>query len=328
MCNVRTWSWSLSVTITIGHYLLLIESITCGAKYRKVFPETIIIIIVSSSCMFYFPLRRLHSHWQRSILVVNTSFKPYIDGLNARKWICAKIECVLRLRLPVKRTETNGDDETSRKKRREKPFQIVAFAINNCHFTDSPTPSIYLSTTYTTPYLYCRSFNKNKNDTTSTEWIRTNERKKMANSEDFFLFASNLVTWSPYCCVSFGRRWRASTLHGEFSHSGFTARKVKPFRCHYVDINILITNFPFCLGAPSMAATIVYLRMRRRTNNKNKIEKVIFSLAHSHFLVRNVSFSFLLLLLLVCHHRRHKNCPRHLSLGEKQCAHLMWTGVL
>lgn len=140
--------------------------------------------------------------------------------------------------------------ETTRQKKRK----TILFAINNCHFTDSPTPSIYLSTTYTTPYLYCRSFNKNKNDTSSTEWIRSRTKQnetneKMANSEDFFLFASDLVTWCPYCCVSFGRRRRANTLHGKFSHSGFTAGKVKPFRCHYVDINILITNFPFCLCA-------------------------------------------------------------------------------
>lgn len=109
-------------------------------------------------------------------------------------------------------TGTKREEEDTRT-----PFQI---AINNYHFTDSPTPSIYLSTTYTTPYLYCRSFNKNKNDRTTTtsthppnqfEPKRKETTKKSGQFRRFLFIFLDLVTWSSFSIHSIWR-WLAYTM--------------------------------------------------------------------------------------------------------------------
>lgn len=61
-------------------------------------------------------------------------------------------------------------------------------------------------------------------------------------------------------------------------YCGWTLNSEQPFGCHYVDINILITNFPSACARHRWRHQIVYLRMWRRTNNKNKFEKVVLSL--------------------------------------------------
>lgn len=171
---------SSSSTIKIGHYLLLIESIT----YVEVFPETIIIIIIVSSSPVCFIAHCVVSIEIECaiVILINTSSEPelYIE--------CAKVnlceDFVFRL--------SSGEERMKRRRSRKKqPFEIVLFAINNCHFTDSPTPSIYLSTTYTTPYLYCRSFNRNRNDRTSTiDRMNSNKKNNPEKNGQFrrFLF--------------------------------------------------------------------------------------------------------------------------------------------
>lgn len=171
----------------IIRFSLLIESIT----YVEVFPETIIIIIVSSSPVCFIAHCIVSIEIECSIVVlINTSSEYTLNA--AKVSLCENWNAFIVFPLSLGK----NDEE---KKQKKKPI-----AINNCHFTDSPTPSIYLSATYTTPYLYCRSFNKNKNDRSterrpSTEWIRTKtmnqKKKKMTNSDDFFLF-SPIWIWS------------------------------------------------------------------------------------------------------------------------------------
>lgn len=102
-------------TIKIGHYLLLIESIT----YVEVFPETIIIIIIVSSSPVCFIAHCVVSFETECFIVVpmNTSSEPSYT-LNARKWICAKIECVLRV--STRLSSGMNEEEEKRKKKRKK----------------------------------------------------------------------------------------------------------------------------------------------------------------------------------------------------------------
>lgn len=233
--------------------------------------------------------------------------------LNAQKWICVKIECVLRVSTRL----SSGMSEEEEKQKGER-----AIAINNCHFTDSPSPSIYLSATYTTPYLYCRSFNKNKNDRTSTiERMDSNkknepERKKMANSDDFFLFPQIWSLRSPSPSLIW--RWLAYLLR-IFSF-GFTVGEVKPFGCHYVDINILITNFPFAV-VPSMVAAIAYLCESEEEQTTKIKSKKFFSITRDLSLSLSFDQSTKSLFFSLLPPAPPEKLARHLSFGEEQSEH-------